>query len=325
MSKRNLLKHIIAVGGTKSEQDILFDFLDASEEEIPIMLEELVNDDFLKVEYDFGQKIYKVSTERIEVSYSAVNMFRQCELKYYFAKVAKIQKPFGFPLYTGIVIHDALEKYKKGRLLEVLGKSDETQITSKELEALIYHMWRVQEERMSPEMLDGSRFENEVEITRRLFVNYVHMHGDDFDPIEIEKWYDVPVINPYNDEPKNWHLRGKIDFELVKGKKIGDYKTSSGKKTQDWVDFETQPGFYALLLGVKNLEFVYEILNKKAKTPKAMFQRLTTYVDEQKVFQAYRMIEDFVNRALTGNCAWLPSRGEHCNYMCSYKEECIRW
>jgi putative RecB family exonuclease len=178
-------------------------------------------------------------SEIIKTSYSALDTFRQCPLKYKFSVIEKIKVPKTKEAVFGNKLHEALQFFHKKSPLSP---------TLDELLNYIKEIWDASV--FQDEQEDMIYFSEAIKILKNYYENYLKIK-DKFTVLDTETRFEVLLENPDNKEQKCL-LSGIIDrIDKTKdGIEVVDYKTAKRFPPQDEVDNALQLSLYCI--GVMN-------------------------------------------------------------------------
>lgn len=231
------------------------------------------------------------------LSYSAIEAFEECPLKYKYGHVLKIPTPPSHALTFGTTIHNTLKDFHTSLSMD-----------NKLKLADLYEMY---ENNWDPAgYVDQIHREKQFDHGKELLKEYYQKNIDaKIKPEALEKWFNLRI--------NGVKFNGRIDRidPLAGGKvEIIDYKTGSAKNQKD-VDKNDQLSFYALgateFLGLnpEKLSLYFLETNEKFTT-----KRTPKQLEEVK-----NKIVDTIEEISKGDFKATP--GRHCDY-CSYNEIC---
>jgi len=174
-------------------------------------------------------------TETIKTSYSALDTFRQCPLKYKFSVIDKIKAPKTKEAVFGNKLHEALQYFHKKSPL------------SPTLDELLNYIKEIWDPKIFiDEQEDMIYFSEAIKILKNYYENYLRIK-DRFTVLDTETRFEVLLENPANKEEKCL-LTGIIDrIDKTKdGIQIVDYKTTKKFPAQEEVDNSLQLSLYCL-------------------------------------------------------------------------------
>ncbi len=189
--------------------------------------------------------------EIIKTSYSALDTFKQCPLKYKFQQIDKIKAPKSKEAIFGNKIHKTLQYFHS------------TQPISPTLDELLNYLkdiWPEKEENIFlDEQEDMIYFSEAIKILRNYYNHYLKIK-DKSTVIDIETRFEVLLEKP----PEKCLLRGIIDRidKTADGIEIIDYKTTKRLPSQQDIDNSLQLSLYCLGLINRWPKFVEQGLEK---------------------------------------------------------------
>jgi len=177
--------------------------------------------------------------EIIKTSYSALDTFRQCPLKYKFSVIDKIRVPKTKEAVFGNKLHEALQFFHKKSPLSP---------TLDELLNYIKEIW--DSSVFADEQEDMIYFSEAIKILKNYYENYLKIK-DRFTVLDTETRFEVLLENPENNNEKCL-LAGIIDRidKTKNGIEVIDYKTAKRFPAQDEIDNSLQLSLYCI--GVMN-------------------------------------------------------------------------
>ncbi|MFC1722207.1 PD-(D/E)XK nuclease family protein [Patescibacteria group bacterium] len=230
------------------------------------------------------------------LSYSQIDTYKNCPLKYKYQYVLKIPTMPSHALSYGITIHDTLRDFHQKLLFS-------KNITLENLLETYKNNWQplgyLNEEHRQHRYTEG----------KKLLENYYEKHKDEkIKPLELEKSFNLKI--------NGIRFYGRIDRidSLEDGVEIIDYKTGATKSQKD-VDKDDQVAFYAIAakealnLNPKKLTYYFVDSGEKVSTSRTDAQLTEKKVEVQKVIEN---IEEG---------KFEPKPGMHCTW-CDYKEIC---
>ena len=177
--------------------------------------------------------------EIIKTSYSALDTFRQCPLKYKFSVIDKIRVPKTKEAVFGNKLHEALQFFHKKSPLSP---------TLDELLNYIKEIW--DSSVFADEQEDMIYFSEAIKILKNYYEHYLKIK-DKFTVLDTETRFEVLLENPENNNEKCL-LAGIIDRidKTKNGIEVIDYKTAKRFPAQDEIDNSLQLSLYCI--GVMN-------------------------------------------------------------------------
>jgi RecB family exonuclease len=252
-------------------------------------------------------------TEIIKTSYSALDTFKQCPLKYKFQVIEKIKAPKSKEAVFGNKIHSALEYFHKKQpasptldeLLDFIKQNWDSTIFQNEQEDMIY-------------------FSEAIKILKNYYEHYLKIK-DNFTVLDTETRFEVLLESPKDKEQKCL-LAGIIDrIDKTKtGIEIVDYKTAKRLPSQEDVDNSLQFSLYCLGVinrwpqflnyGLENIKLTFYYLKHQETLSTTRTKEQLDRIQEQ-VWEKLAQIEKSEFQSM-------PSA--LCDY-CGYKKICPMW
>ncbi len=248
----------------------------------------------------------------LRISYSALDTFKQCPLKYKFQVIDKIKAPKTKEAIFGSVLHEALEWFHKQTPVSP---------TSDELLNFLKINWR--SDIFTPEE-DMIYFSEAIKILKNYYENYLKIK-DNFSVLGTETRFEVLLENPQNKEEKCL-LTGIIDrIDKTKdGIEVIDYKTTKKLPSQEDIHNSTQMSLYCLGVinrwpkfkesGIEKIKLTLYYLKHQETISTHRTQEQLNKIQEH-VWQKLKEIE-------TSKFEPLPSA--LCDW-CGYKKICPMW
>lgn len=246
-------------------------------------------------------------------SYSKLNTFEQCKLKYKFRYIDKIIPEIGESIeaHLGGSVHSALEWFYK-KILEKITPS---------LDELIIHYMKIWKENYKKEIIIVRKNTTERDYFDRgiqFLINY-YTGNKPFDDntLELEKKITININDKYK-------IQGFIDrlvYDIeTKEFEIHDYKTSNAQPREDHADKDKQLALYAIaikeLFGKdKEVVLVWHYLahGKKLKSKRTNEQLESLKIETIKKIHEIESTKEFP-----------PNKSPLCDW-CRYKNICPAW
>jgi RecB family exonuclease len=184
---------------------------------------------------DFVVLLSPMETKIIKTSFSALDTFRQCPLKYKYQVIDKIKAPKIKEAVFGNKIHKALQFFHS-----------KTPV-SPTLDELLNYLKEVWEsEVFGDEQTDMIYFSEAIKILKNYYEHYLKTR-DKFIVLNTETRFEVLLENP-KDQNQKTLLRGFIDRvdKTKEGIEVIDYKTAKKLPSQQEVDNNLQLSLYCL-------------------------------------------------------------------------------
>ena len=177
-------------------------------------------------------------------SYSRLNTFKQCKLKYKYQYIEKIKTEIEQTVeaFLGSRVHDCLEKLYKDLKFQKL-------LTIEELIAYFHKIWG---ENWTDNILIVKK-EYSVENYTKMGEKFLNDYYERYHPFNQGKTIGLETVNTASlDEKDSIHIR--IDRLVLRSDntyEIHDYKTNASLPTQDKIDEDEQLAIYAY--GIKQM------------------------------------------------------------------------
>ncbi len=242
-----------------------------------------------------SQKLTSFTPESL--SYSAIEAFEECPLKYKYGHILKIPTPPSHALTFGTTIHNTLKDFHTSLSMG-------NKLTLDDLYEMYENNWD------PAGYIDQVHREKQFEHGKKLLKEYYKKNIDsNIKPEALEKWFNLRI--------GGIKFNGRIDRidSLAGGKvEIIDYKTGSAKNQKD-VDKNDQLSFYALgateFLGLKPEKLSLYFLETNEK--------FTTKRTPKQLAEVKNKIVETIKEISKGEFKATP--GRHCEY-CPYNEIC---
>ncbi len=232
-------------------------------------------------------------------SYSAINLFEQCPLRYRIERVDRRQAPDTSPLRVGTAVHAAIAAYIRHLQEEGL----QTDITWAE-EALTKADAALGREGRS---LDAGEWEE----VGKIFQTFIESHL--FEPsqiAEVEKRESIPL-----DGLQFWAVIDLLEVEDGQPR-IRDWKTGWRVPSQAEAEKDLQLRCYAWVV---NRLYGYDEINCKLEYVRHGAVR-TVQVGPEEITKTEKRILKAI-QAIEAETDWAPTPGSHCSY-CPWTGEC---
>jgi len=249
----------------------------------------------------------------IKTSYSALDTFKQCPLKYKFQQIDRIRVPRSKEAVFGGKIHKALEFFHS---------KQPTPPILDELLSFLKESWDSEPFQNQDE--DMLWFGEAIKILNNYYNNYSKLKEK---PVVLgtETRFEVLIENPKNKNEKCL-LRGIIDRidKTESGIELIDYKTSKRLPSQQDIDVNLQLSLYSLGLADRWPQFVkdgsdklkltfYYLKHQEAISTNRTKQQLENI--KEQIWEKLRVIE---------KSDFQPTPSPLCDW-CGYKKICPMW
>ncbi len=254
-----------------------------------------------------------METEVIKTSYSALDTFKQCPMKYRFQVMDRIKAPKSKEAVFGNKIHKALQYFHSTQPVSP---------TLDELQNYLKDNW--DSEIFADEQEDMIYFAEAIKILKNYY-NYYLKIKDKFIVLNTETRFEILLENPQNKDQKCL-LRGIIDrIDKTKNNiEIIDYKTTKRLPSQQDIDNNLQLSIYCLGLINRWPQFAEQGL----ENIKLSFY----YLKHQEIISTKRTKEQLENvkkqiwekLAEIEKSDFKPMPSALCDW-CGYKNLCPMW
>lgn len=253
------------------------------------------------------------------LSYSAIDTFLTCPLKFKFRYVDKKPEITSPAAALGKAFHKAMESNFRFRLVQHVDQPLPQVIAAFETEfkdAVDHPMYKKDE--APNEVTIDWRGESKARVRDSgiaLVKRYYRDQVPFMEPAEVEAKYELPLQGKHIK-----YLVGYIDLILKSGIVI-DYKTVMQPWKEDRVHVHMQPTFYSLLLG-RPTSFDFHFIVKNS-TREAGISVRRTERSQKDIDWLSSQLQNYVN--IIENCletgSFPASPGVHCSY-CDYRRPC---
>ena len=251
--------------------------------------------------------------EIIKTSYSALDTFKQCPMKYKFQQIDKIKAPKSKEAVFGNKIHKALQYFHS------------TQPISPTLDELLNYLKDIWPEKEENIFLDDQEdmiyFSEAIKILKNYYNHYLKIKHK-FTVIDIETRFEVLLEKP----PEKCLLRGIIDRidKTADGIEVIDYKTTKRLPSQQDIDNSLQLSLYCLGLinrwpkfaeqGLENIKLTFYYLKHQETISTKRTKEQLNDIQEQ-IWERLAEIEKSDFKPIPSTlCGW-----------CGYKNLCPMW
>ncbi|HHX58691.1 MAG TPA: PD-(D/E)XK nuclease family protein [Candidatus Moranbacteria bacterium] len=244
----------------------------------------------------------------MNTSYSSLNTFRSCPLKYKFQEIDRIKTPKGPEAFFGTLIHGTMKFIHQGGFLPPSEKDALNHFSSK---------WN--SDVFDDPMQERAAFAQGVKIIQGYYRKF---RPDEAKIVALESYFSVEI----KDEKGVEHIiSGSIDRidKTEDGFEIIDYKTAKKMPSQELVENDLQLFIYLLALlkrypeeqkNLKNIKLSLFFLHHQAK--------LTAVLDEKRIKEGKTLILDLIGEieksdfpaVINPLCDW-----------CGYQKTCPMW
>ena len=253
------------------------------------------------------------------ISPSRLKCWAVCPLRFKFIYLDGIRSPTTPALFTGTILHRALETYYRHRHMGISLDPDD----------VIRQMWEFWSPTIDEEGMTFDSPAEEMALQKRaarLVTAYLSYVPQDERPVGVEVASDAPLVDPTTGENLGIPLVGIIDLILggEGGPVIVDFKTSSRSSEPLEVVHEIQLTSYGYLFrrSSDEPEAGLEIRSLvKTKTPRIEFHAYSARTDAH-FRRLFAVIREYLDALDAGRFNFRP--GFHCG-MCDFQTRCRRW
>ena len=258
--------------------------------------------------------IKEMEQKTLRISYSALDTFKQCPLKYKYQVIDKIKAPKTKEAVFGSALHEALEWFHK-----------QTPV-SPTLDELLNKFKEIWPKDNSPfsEDEDMIYFSEAIKILKNYYENYLKIK-DNFSVLGAETRFEVILENPQNKEEKCL-LTGIIDRvdKTKDGIEVIDYKTTKKLPSQEDIHNSMQMSLYCLGVinrwpqftekGIENIKLTLYYLKHQ--------ETISTFRTQEQLNKVQEHVWTKLKEIETSKFEPLPS--VLCDW-CGYKKICPMW
>jgi RecB family exonuclease len=251
----------------------------------------------------------------LRISYSALDTFKQCPLKYKYQVVDKIKVPKTKEAVFGSVLHETLEWFHKQTPVSP---------TLDELLNFLKSIWPAKDNSVFFEDEDMIYFSEAIKILKNYYENYLKIK-DNFTVLGTETRFEILLENPQNKEEKCL-LVGIIDrIDKTKdGIEVIDYKTAKKLPSQEDIHNSMQMSLYCLGImnrwpqfvekGIENIKLTLYYLKHQ--------ETISTYRTQEQLNKVQEHVWKQLKEIEISKFEPLPS--VLCDW-CGYKKICPMW
>lgn len=252
-------------------------------------------------------------TKIIKTSYSALDTFKQCPLKYKFQVIDKIKAPKTKEAVFGDKLHKALQYFHS------------KQMPSPTLDELLNYLKEIwQSDIFGDEQTDMIYFSEAIKILKYYYEHYLKIK-DNFTVLGTETRFEVLLENPKNKDEKCL-LAGIIDrIDKTKdGIEIVDYKTTKKLPSQEDVNNSMQLSLYCLGTISRWPQFAEQSIEKIKLTFYYLkhHETITTHRTKQQLDKVQEKV--WAQLAEIEKSEFQPIPSPLCDW-CGFKKLCPMW
>ena len=243
----------------------------------------------------------------MRLSVTKISNYLDCPRKYWYTYEMKVETKKSEGYYFGSAVHEGLENHYTGKdpmqgvANSLFGKK--TKITDE-----------------AKEGVDPYKLHSEA---KRIFEIYPKK-ATKFQPLFVEHWFDVPLINPDTKEELPANFVGKIDLITVDGNII-DHKTATGFSNgffDDDNEFQASGYVYAYLQMFKKMpnSFIFNTIIRENTKRGIAIDLKTLYPTMEDVFKFFNVCKSTI-KAIENKETSDHVNTRHCRY-CPFKDIC---
>jgi len=248
----------------------------------------------------------------LRISYSALDTFKQCPLKYKFQVIDRIKGPKTKEAVFGGKLHEALEWFHKQNPV------------SPTLDELLNYFKTIWDSTVFQGDEDIIYFGEAIKILKNYYENYLKIK-DNFSVLGTETRFEVLLENPENKEEKCL-LTGIIDRidKTKNGIEIIDYKTTKKLPSQEDINNSMQMSLYCLGImnrwpqfienGIENIKLTLYYLKHQ--------ETISTHRTEEQLKEVQKHVWQELKKIEKSEFEPMPS--VLCDW-CGYKKICPMW
>jgi putative RecB family exonuclease len=253
------------------------------------------------------------------ISYTQINTYLSCPLKYSFQYVEKIPWPFKpEALVFGSAIHNSLEHY-------YTGKKEDRNVPLNEMLAMYDASWEKETGENEIQFKNGNTRDSLLKTAESMLETFQKTVKPG-EVIAIEQPFSEEIIDPETNETLGVPLEGRID--LIERTKSGiaviDHKTAAKKYDDDRIANDLQLTAYSYVMSrqghdPENITLRFDVLMKNGKCSFLTYQTFRTPSDHVRLFKTAKSVLQGIKAG-----AFYPQKSWMCN-GCVFASECGKW
>jgi putative RecB family exonuclease len=254
------------------------------------------------------------------LSYTQINTYMLCPLKYFFQYIEQIAWPFKpEALVFGTAIHRALEHY-------YLGRKEDRDVPVEELLAIFQAAWEHEESDNTIRYKNGNTAEKLLQSARTMLETFLASVTPG-KVLGVEEHFSVELINPATQESLGIPIEGRIDLieQLPEGTiAVVDQKTACRPYNADKIAHDLQLTAYSYVMAqqghdTNDMIQRFDVLLKNGTHKFISYQARRTEQDHVRFFKIAKSV---LNGIQAGT--FFPNRCFMCN-DCTFAEPCKQW
>ena len=255
------------------------------------------------------------------ISFSQINTYLICPLKYRFQYIDRIQWPFvPSALLFGSCLHKALEHY-------YLGRKEDREVSSEELYSIFEGSW-IKEQNGKAVFFNNSDTDKKLFETAGKLIKVFLKKTNSNKILAVEKDFQIELKSVETEEILSLPLKGKIDLiekEPDETIILIDHKTAAKKYTKDKISQDMQMTCYSYVMyhykmyEKSNVKLRFDVFLKNKNPDIIPYYTERTPEDFNNLF----FVAKNVLRGIENNI-FFPNKNYFCG-DCVFKEPCKNW
>ena len=253
------------------------------------------------------------------ISYTQINTYLSCPLKYSFQYIEKIPWPFKpEALVFGSAIHQSLEHFYTGR-------KEGRSVPLKEMLAIYDASWEKDVGDNEIRFKNGNTRESLMKNAEAMIETFLATVKPG-EVLAVEQAFSVDIINPETKEKLDVPLEGRIDLieQTRTGIAVIDHKTAAKKYDDERVANDLQLTAYSYVMSrqghdPEDITLRFDVLLKNGKCAFQTYATFRTPLDHQRLFKTAKSVINGIKAE-----AFYPQKSWMCN-GCVFEKECGKW
>ncbi|MBT4485497.1 MAG: PD-(D/E)XK nuclease family protein [Candidatus Latescibacteria bacterium] len=253
------------------------------------------------------------------ISYTQINTYLSCPLKYNFQYIERIPWPFKpEALIFGSAIHQSLEHYYTGR-------KESRNVPINEMLALYDASWEKETSENEIRFKNGNTRDSLLKTAESMLETFLKTVKPG-EILAIEQSFSEEIIDPETNENLGVPLKGRID--LIERTKSGiaviDHKTAAKSYDDERVANDLQLTAYSYVMSrqghdPEDITLRFDVLMKNGKCAFQTYQTFRTPKDHARLFKTAKSVIQGIKAE-----AFYPQKSWMCN-GCVFERECEKW
>ncbi|MFC1608097.1 RecB family exonuclease [Candidatus Latescibacterota bacterium] len=253
------------------------------------------------------------------ISYTQINTYLSCPLKYSFQYVEKIPWPFKpEALVFGSAIHHSLEHY-------YTGKKEGRNVPLKEMLAMYDASWEKESSENKIKYKNGNTHDSLLKTAESMLETFQKTVKPG-EILSIEQPFSVDIIDLETNEKLDVPLEGRIDLieRIPTGIAVIDHKTAAKKYDDDRIANDLQLTAYSYVMSrqghdPEDITLRFDVLMKNGKCSFQSYPTFRTPSDHARLFKTAKSVIQGIKAK-----AFYPQKSWMCN-GCVFEKECGKW